>query len=119
MNRRQFFGNAGEDAACAYLLKKGWKILDRNVRRGRNEIDIIAQKRGLLAFIEVKTRSGMAYGRPAEAVNTEKQRRIIQAAALYLQENGLSEANIRFDVIEILPGERRHIEAAFDATDFF
>ena len=118
MNRRQF-GNAGEDAACAYLAKKGWKIIARNVRMGRNEIDIIARKRDVLAFVEVKRRSGTGFGRPAEAVNTEKQRRIAQAAALYMQENGLENANIRFDVIEILPGELRHIEAAFDATDFF
>lgn len=118
MNRRQF-GNAGEDAACAHLVRKGWRIVERNLRRGRNEIDIIARRRGVLAFIEVKTRSSLGYGRPAEAVNLEKQRRIAQAAALYMQENGLSEANIRFDVIEVLPGELRHIEAAFDATDFF
>lgn len=116
MNRRQF-GNVGEDAACAYLVKKGWRIVERNLRRGRNEIDIIARRRGVLAFIEVKRRSSLGYGRPAEAVNLEKQRHIAQAAALYMQENGLSEANIRFDVIEILPEELRHIEAAFDATD--
>ncbi|MBQ8506414.1 MAG: YraN family protein [Clostridia bacterium] len=118
MNRRQF-GNAGEDAACAYLVKKGWKILGRNVRRGPGEIDIIARKRDIVAFVEVKRRSSASFGRPAEAVNFEKQRRIAQAAALYMQENGLGEANIRFDVIEILPGELRHIEAAFDATDIF
>ena len=118
MNRRAF-GSAGEDAACAYLLKKGWTILGRNVRAGRNEIDIIAKKRKLIAFIEVKRRSGLGFGRPSEAVNFEKQRHIAQAAALYMQENGLENANIRFDVIEILPGELRHIEAAFDATDLF
>ena len=118
MNKRAY-GSAGEQSACEYLSAKGWKIIDRNVRRGRGEIDIIAGKRGLTAFIEVKRRSGTGFGRPAEAVNFEKQRRIAQAAALYMQENGLENANIRFDVIEILPGELRHIEAAFDATDLF
>ena len=118
MNRRAY-GNEGEQAACEYLLKKGWKILDRNVRRGRGEIDIIARKRKVIAFIEVKRRSSLNYGRPAEAVNTEKQRRIAQAAALYVQENGLENAQLRFDVIEILSGEIRHIECAFDATDLF
>ena len=108
MNTRAF-GNGGEDAACAYLQKKGWAILGRNVRIGRNEIDIIARKRKLIAFI----------GGPSEAVNFEKQRRIAHAAALYMQENGLENANIRFDVIEILPGELLHIEAAFDATGLF
>ena len=118
MNRRAF-GNAGEDAACAYLARKGWTILGRNVRAGRNEIDIIAKKRKLIAFIEVNRRYGLGFGRPSEAVNFEKQRHIARAAALYMQENGLENANIRFDVIEILPDELRHIEAAFDATNLF
>ena len=118
MNRRAY-GNEGEQAACAYLLKKGWTILDRNVRRGRGEIDIIARKRKIIAFIEVKRRSSLNYGRPAEAVNTEKQKRIAQAAALYTQEQGLENEKLRFDIIEILPGETRHIEGAFDATDLF
>lgn len=116
MNRRAF-GNAGEDAACAYLTARGWTILDRNVRRGRGEIDIVARKRDVVAFVEVKRRSNLGYGRPAEAVNREKQGRIVQAAAIYMQENQLSEANIHFDVIEILPGEIQHIECAFDASD--
>lgn len=118
MNRRAY-GSAGEDAACAYLTRRGWTILDRNVRRGRGEIDVVARKRGTVAFVEVKRRSGLGYGRPAEAVNREKQQRIAHAAALYMQENGLSDSRIRFDVIEILPGEIQHIEGAFDATDLF
>ena len=118
MNRRAY-GNEGEQAACEYLLKKGWKILDRNVRRGRGEIDIIARKRKTIAFIEVKRRSSLNYGRPAEAVNAEKQKRIAQAASLYVQEQALENEKLRFDVIEILPGEIRHIEGAFDATHLF
>ena len=118
MNKRAF-GSEGEQAACDYLAGKGWQVIDRNVRRGRGEIDIIARKRKLTAFIEVKRRTSTAFGTPAEAVNLEKQRRIAQAAALYMQENALEDARIRFDVIEILPGEIRHIEGAFDATDLF
>ena len=118
MNRRAY-GNAGEDAACAYLMQRGWTILDRNVRRGRGEIDIIARRKDIVAFVEVKRRSGLNYGRPAEAVNREKQTRIAHAAALYMQENDLSDSKLRFDVIEILPGEIQHIEGAFDATDLF
>ena len=52
-------------------------------------------------------------------MNLQKQARIAQAAALYMQENDLDDANIRFDIIEILPGEIRHIEGAFDATNQF
>lgn len=118
MNTRAY-GNEGEQTACEYLSAKGWKILDHNVRRGRGEIDIIAQKRKVIAFVEVKRRRNTAYGHPAEAVNAQKQARIAQAAALYMQECDLSDANVRFDVIEILPGEIHHIEGAFDATDLF
>ena len=118
MNKRAF-GNAGEDAACDFLAAKGWQIIGRNVRRGRGEIDIIARKKRITAFIEVKRRTTAAFGAPAEAVNADKQRRIAQAAALYMQENDLEDARIRFDVIEILPGEIRHIEGAFDATGLF
>ena len=118
MNKRAY-GNAGEQAACDFLTTNGWKIIGRNVRMGRNEIDIIAEKRKTIAFIEVKRRSSINYGRPAEAVNAEKQRRIVQAAALYIESNGLENADIRFDVIEVLPGEIRHIKGAFDATDMF
>ena len=118
MNRRAY-GSAGEDAACAYLMQRGWTILDRNVRRGRGEIDVIARRKGTVAFVEVKRRSGLNYGRPAEAVNREKQMRIAHAAALYMQEHNLSDSKLRFDVIEILPGEIQHIEGAFDATDLF
>ena len=118
MNTRAY-GNEGEQAACDFLVAKGWKILNRNVRRGRGEIDIIARKRKTTAFIEVKRRRSTAYGQPAEAVNAQKQMRIAQAAALYMQENGMDDADIRFDIIEILPGEIRHIEGAFDATGLF
>ncbi len=118
MNRRAQ-GSAGEQAACDYLTGQGWKILDRNVRRGRGEIDVIACRGDLTAFIEVKKRSSLRCGRPAEAVNREKCRRIVNAAAIYIQEKNLADARLRFDVIEILPGQIRHIEGAFDATDIF
>lgn len=118
MNRRAY-GDAGEQAACDYLRARGWRIVERNLRRGPGEIDIVARRRGLTAFVEVKRRRSERCGRPAEAVNPEKQRRIVQAAALYMQESALEDARVRFDVIEILPGELRHIEDAFDATGRF
>ena len=118
MNTRAY-GNIGEQAACDYLSGRGWNIIARNVRMGRNEIDIIAEKKKTIAFIEVKRRSSTVYGQPAEAVNAEKQKRIIQAAALYIESNGLQNEKIRFDVIEVLGKEIRHIEGAFDATDIF
>ena len=116
MNRRAI-GNQGEDAACAYLKKQGWKVLDRNVVRRGGEIDIIAEKKGVYAFIEVKTRSSNRYGTPAEAVDARKQRRIALVAMQYAAEKKLLDARLRFDVIEVTPEGVRHIEGAFNPPE--
>ena len=118
MNRRGF-GGEGEAQARAFLERKGAKILEMNFRRPTGEIDIIARFGGTVAFIEVKRRSSLRYGRPGEAVNRDKQRHILRTAQLYLQEKRLTDAPARFDVIEILPGEIRHIENAFDASAIY
>ena len=115
MNRRAF-GAEGERAARDYLAAKGIQILQMNYRRPTGEIDLIARQKKTLLFIEVKRRSSLRYGRPAEAVDRAKQAHILRTAQVYLQENRLRDCPIRFDVIEILPGEIRHIEAAFDAS---
>ena len=118
MNNRGM-GAQGEASARAYLEKKGAKVLEMNYRRPTGEIDIIAKKGRTLLFVEVKRRSSLRYGRPAEAVDRAKQAHILRTAALYMQEKGLSDASVRFDVIEVLPDEIRHIEGAFDATGVF
>lgn len=118
MNKRRF-GGEGEADARAFLEGKGAKVLDMNYRRPTGEIDIVARQGQTLVFVEVKRRSSLRYGRPAEAVDRAKRGHILRTAALYMQEKGLSDAPARFDVIEILPDEIRHIENAFDATGFF
>ena len=118
MNRRSF-GAQGEADARAYLTQKGARILEMNYRRPTGEIDIIARQGGVMLFVEVKRRSSLRYGRPSEAVNRQKQAHILRTAQLYLQEKRLGDVPIRFDVIEVLPGEIRHIENAFDASAFF
>ena len=118
MNKRRF-GGEGEADARAYLEAKGAKVLEMNFRRPTGEIDIVARQGRTLLFVEVKRRSSLRYGRPAEAVDRAKRAHILRTAALYMQEKGLMDAPARFDVIEILPGEIRHIEGAFDATGFF
>ncbi len=115
MNKRSF-GAAGEQAARDYLAGKGAAILEMNWRRPTGEIDIIARMKRTILVVEVKRRSGLRYGRPSEAVTAAKRAHILRTAALYLQENALTDAPVRFDVIEVLPGELRHIENAFDAT---
>lgn len=118
MNKRRN-GAQGEVAARAFLESKGAKILEMNWRRPTGEIDIIARQGKTLLFVEVKRRATLRYGRPAEAVDRAKQSHILRTAMLFVQERGLSDAPMRFDVIEILPDEIRHIEGAFDATGFF
>ena len=115
MNRRSI-GAQGEADARAFLLQKGAKILAANYRRPTGEIDIIARLKKVLLFVEVKRRSSLRFGRPSEAVDRAKQAHILRTAQLYLQEKRLQDAKVRFDIIEVLPGEIRHIENAFDAS---
>lgn len=97
-------GRQGEQLAAEYLIRKGFRILERNYRSRRNEIDIIALDRGTLCFIEVKTRGSLEKGHPIEAVTPQKQKEIIKAAKAYLLTLDNREPDCRFDVITILAG---------------
>ncbi len=110
-------GAAGEAAARDYLVGIGAWIVASNVRIANAEIDIVARLGDLTAFVEVKARRNARFGRPAEAVTSAKRRRIVRAARAYAAQNGLSDSPMRFDVIEILPGEINHIPGAFDANE--
>ncbi|MBQ8417113.1 MAG: YraN family protein [Phascolarctobacterium sp.] len=106
MNHKIKLGKFGEDFACQYLQGQGYKILYRNFRCRIGEIDIIAVKNNVLSFIEVKTRRQAVsiYGKPREAVNQAKQKRIYRCAELYMQSEGiiLNMPVLSFDVIEII-----------------
>ena len=117
MNRRRS-GALGEDMACAYLKNQGFKILDRNYARPTGEIDIIAREGDVIAFVEVKARTSVRYGTPAEAVNRAKQAHILRTALLYIAERGLDDAPMRFDIVEVLPEEIHLIRAAFDGSEW-
>ena len=95
-----YTGVYGEICAARYLRDHGFEILSANYRTRFGEIDIVAQKDGVLSFVEVKTRSSGMIAPPAEAVNREKQRKLSLAAAQYLQ-GELSDTAARFDVIEV------------------
>lgn len=73
----------GEDAACSYLTRKGYRILERNFRKGYGEIDIIAIIDEILVFIEVKTRTSYSYGTPFEAISKKKLDKLINGAKYY------------------------------------
>ena len=97
-------GQYGEDLACKYLQAQGYQILARGFRfRRYGEIDIVANKAGVLSFIEVKTRSSQRYGKPAESVTLAKQRKIYRVAQYYLQCAGLMSRipMLSFDVVEV------------------
>ena len=109
-------GAEGEKLAALWLEEKGYSILEKNWRFGREEIDIIARKEEMLVVAEVKTRTGSFFGEPEEFVNVQKQRHLIKAANAYLEQNGL-ELEVQFDIIGvILTGKNHrinHIEDAF------
>ena len=118
---RQRVGLAGERAAEAALQRAGLTPIERRFRRRFGEIDLIARRGPLIVFVEVKTRRGDRFGRPAEAVTPAKQRRMARVAASYLQRRGWLEQPCRFDVVEVTlqPGAAprvRHIEDAFRLT---
>ena len=109
-------GQDWERLAEKHLRKAGYRIRDRNVRMKVGEIDIIAEEKGILCFIEVKGRSGLGFGAPAEAVTLEKQRRLYRAAEIYLQRERLRDSICRFDVVAILDeGHGENVEILRDA----
>lgn len=102
-------GKEGERLASLYLEEKGYVILERNWRFGKEEIDLIARKENTLVVIEVKCRSGNFFGQPEEFVNRKKQKHLIKAADAYIQKKEL-DVEVRFDVIGIiLTGKGHHI----------
>ena len=99
MNNRSF-GNNGEEIACKYLEKLGYKILERNKQYSRFcELDIIAQHKDTTVFIEVKTRKTNNFGTPTEAITKSKFSNILKGVQYYISENKIK--NYRIDVIGI------------------
>ncbi|MCW1964457.1 MULTISPECIES: YraN family protein [Chryseobacterium] len=115
------FGILAEDLAVEHLKKNGYKILVRNFRFQKNEIDIIAEKDNLIIIVEVKARSTDAFMLPQEAVTKTKIKSIVSAANHYLEEFN-KDSEVRFDIISVLPDENKnlkidHIADAFHALD--
>lgn len=114
-------GDAGENACVKYLKRRGCKILARNYRKPYGEIDVIALDKGVLCFVEVKTRHVGSMTQPYEAVTLQKQQRLIRAAQIYLAESK-ADRPCRFDVCEVIvhpdtlkPVDVNYIENAFEA----
>ncbi|MET3536939.1 YraN family protein [Chryseobacterium limigenitum] len=114
-------GKKAEDLAVEFLQKNGYKILIRNFRYQKAEIDIITEKDSLIIIVEVKARSTDAFNLPQEAVNKRKISLIVSAANYYLEEFNKNQ-EVRFDIISVLPDEKgklviEHIIDAFEAFD--
>ena len=111
-------GDRGEALAAAHLERAGWEIADRNFRLGHREIDLVARRGEVVAFVEVKTRAGLGFGHPLEAITHRKRREIQMVAAAWVDRHGRPGDLYRFDAIAIqLPGggamELEHVEDAW------
>lgn len=109
-------GQWGETLACRFLEDNGCRILERNWRYRRTEIDIIFQEGAILVFAEVKTRKSLAFGRPEEMVGQKKRENLYTAASAYMYQLGY-EWEIRFDILAVygIPGHQAEIEHFKDA----
>ncbi len=107
----------GERVAERWLRRRGWRVLQRRFRSGHRDIDLVAERDGTVAFVEVKARHGGRFGDPVEAVHWRKQRELARSAAVWIDRHGRPTDCYRFDVIGVLvEGDSvrvKHIENAF------
>jgi putative endonuclease len=116
-------GKRGERAAARHLRKEGFRILERNFRVTYGELDLVGFRRGLLAFVEVRTQTEPALIDPLLTVTPAKQKRVVRAAERYCTARALRSDNVtlRFDIVTVLLDARgrvtslRHFEDAFRA----
>lgn len=102
MRATQALGRFGEDTAAQHLVSAGYEVLDRNWRCGVGEIDIVARDGETLVVVEVKTRRGVGFGAPLEAVTARKAARLARLGVEYRRSAGLSPAPLRIDLVGVL-----------------
>ena len=115
------FGNLAEDLAADYLTQKNYKILVRNFRYQKAEIDIVTEFEDLIVVVEVKARSYDTLIEPQEAVTKKKIKSIVLCTDFFLRQRNLDK-EVRFDIITVLPDQSgklqiNHIEDAFQSFD--
>ncbi|MEK7160042.1 MAG: YraN family protein [Patescibacteria group bacterium] len=91
----------GEEKACQYLIKKGYKIIERNFRKGYGEIDIVSIHQNILVFTEVKTRTTSLHGGAIEAISSQKIKKLVRTAQFYKMINPKLPDALRIDAILI------------------
>jgi putative endonuclease len=110
-------GDRGERLAAEHLERAGWTMLARNFRVGHREVDLVARRGEVVAFVEVKTRAGLGYGYPLEAITAKKRREIRQVAQVWLERHGKPDDVYRYDAVAvlILDGAEPRIDHVEDA----
>src|SRR5688572_12387591 len=114
---RQRLGEQGESLACEELEKLGYTVIERRYRTRFGEIDVIADDRGTVVFVEVKTKTDCTFSDPVESVTKQKQRRLVSMAEQYVAYRGLDATPCRFDVVtvdtSVTPPRITHYKDAF------
>lgn len=114
---RQAFGELGERIAERWLRRRGWRIVQRRFRSGHRDIDLVVERDGTVAFVEVKARKGAGFGGPVQAVNHRKRKQLERSAMVWIHRHGREAESYRFDVVGVLldGAEVRicHVENAF------
>jgi putative endonuclease len=116
--KRKELGALGEKKAMEYLKKRGYHIRETNYRCRQGEIDIVAQQKDCLVFVEVRTRTGSDFGTPEESVTTAKKEKLVSLALAYLQTHRNLPSSWRFDVVAVeldQAGQVSRIELIQDA----
>lgn len=117
--RSRSTGSWGERVAASHLKRYGWNVLARNYREGRHEIDLVVRRAEMVAFVEVKTRSGKGFGPALGSITAAKRRSIRRVAERWVQRYGRDGLMYRFDAIGITPSARtgealiEHVEGAW------
>jgi putative endonuclease len=116
MGRRHAFGRDCENAAANFLVAHGWRIIARNFRSGHREIDLIATKANVVAFVEVKGRSETARGYPLEAIGYQKRIELARAARAWIAGHAEPGVVYRFDAVSVTrKGSALQVEHVEDA----
>lgn len=120
---RHQFGRAGEAWAEQFLLAKGYRILERNLRTPLGELDLVAEDSGVVVFVEVKARQTEAFGGALLAVDRRKRAKLVRLASQYLAQRHWSERPCRFDVVLVqgtpsARGRIEHLQNAFEVAEY-
>src|SRR2546423_15546428 len=99
---RQEFGELGERIAERWLRRQGWRVVQRRFRSGHRDIDLVVERDGTVAFVEVKARRGAEFGGPVQAVDHRKRKQLERSAMVWIDRHGREAESYRFDVVGVV-----------------